>query len=181
MRPCFSSSCLGSLLAGVLCGLLSGCAIGSSSAPTADPGLEIQGKVQGGQQPIVGAHVYLLAANTTGYGSASLSLLTAGTGRTQDTSGGPTNGFYYVTTDGNGDFSISGDYSCTAGTQVYAYSLSGNPGAGTNTAAGLMAACEDAAATKSSAAMMARAIPFCAAPSPCCPKRIAITVFPRKA
>jgi sugar lactone lactonase YvrE len=140
MRPCFTSSCLGSLLAGVLCGLLSGCAIGSSSAPTADPGLEIQGKVQGGQQPIVSAHVYLLAANTTGYGNASLSLLTAGTGRTQDTSGGPTNGFYYVTTDGNGDFSISGDYSCTAGTQVYAYSLGGNPGAGTNSAAGLMAA-----------------------------------------
>lgn len=100
----------------------------------------MQGKVQGGQQQIVGAQVYLLAANTTGYGNASVSLLTAGTGRTLDTSGGPTNGFYYVTTDANGNFSISGDYTCTAGTQVYAYARGGNPGSGTNTAAGLLAA-----------------------------------------
>jgi hypothetical protein len=88
----------------------------------------------------VGAQVYLLAANTTGYGNASVSLLTSGTGRTQDTSGGATNGFYYVTTASDGSFSITGDYSCTPNTQVYAYALGGNPGGGTNPASGLMAA-----------------------------------------
>jgi len=70
--------------------------------------------VHGGQNPIVGAQVYLFAANAgvftpnaSGYGNASLSLLTAGTGRTLDQSGGPTNGDYYVTSDSNGNFSIS--------------------------------------------------------------------------
>jgi len=128
-------------LAGLFPLVLTGCAVVEpTGTATADPGLTIQGKVQGGQQPIVGSHVYLLAANTTGYGNASVSLLTSGTGRTLDTSGGPTNGFYYVTSDASGNFSITGDYTCTATTQVYAYALGGNPGAGTNSAAGLMAA-----------------------------------------
>jgi streptogramin lyase len=108
--------------------------------------------VHGGQQPIIGAHVYLLAANTTGNAgpgiaastsNASVSLLTSGTGRTLDSSGGPTNGFYYVTTTGvGGSFSITGDYSCTPNTQVYVYVLGGDPGVGggANSASGLMAA-----------------------------------------
>ena len=120
--------------------VFTGCAMESTSTPVADVGSAIQGKVHGGQQPVVGAHVYLLAANTTGYGNASVSLLTSGTGRTQDTSGGATNGFYYVTTASDGSFSITGDYTCTANTQVYVYALGGNPGAGTNLAAGFMAA-----------------------------------------
>lgn len=120
--------------------VLAGCG-GITDAPTTpEAGSAMSGRVHGGQSPIVGAHVYLLAANTTGYGAASVSLLTSGTGRTQDSSGGPTNGFYYVTTDATGDFSITGDYTCTANTQVYAYALGGNPGAGANPAAGLMAA-----------------------------------------
>jgi hypothetical protein len=120
--------------------VLAGCG-GITDAPTMpEAGLAMSGSVHGGQGPIVGAHVYLLAANTTGYGAASVSLLTAGTGRTLDSSGGPTNGFYYLTSDASGDFSITGDYTCTANTQVYAYALGGNPGAGTNSAAGLMAA-----------------------------------------
>lgn len=125
--------------------VLTGCGAMPGTTPFetgSDPaaGTALQGIVHGGQQAIVGAHVYLLAANTTGYGAASVSLLTSGTGRTLDTSGGPTNGFYYVTSDANGNFSITGDYSCTANTQVYVYALGGNPGAGTNPAAGLMAA-----------------------------------------
>jgi sugar lactone lactonase YvrE len=127
-----------------MCGLmgLAGCSVNSiNQVSTADAGLAISGVVHGGQQPIVGAHVYLLAAGTGGYGGASTLLLTAGTGRTQDTSGGPTNGFYYVTSTGpGGSFSITGDYTCTANTQVYLYSVGGNPGSGTNSAAGLMAA-----------------------------------------
>src|ERR1019366_8205154 len=138
------------LLTGLVCGLLSGCDLSSTAVPTAEAGVAFNGKVMGGQQVIVGAHVYLLAANTTGYGgpgiaassgNASVSLLTSsGPGTTQDTSGGPTNGDYYVTTDSNGLFSITGDYSCTSGQQVYMYALGGNPGAGTNSAAGLLEA-----------------------------------------
>lgn len=94
----------------------------------------LTGSVHGGQQAIIGAHVYLMAANTTGYGSASVSLLNwTLTGHT-DTVGG------YVLTDGGGNFTLTGDYACTAGTQVYVYALGGNAGSGVNPAAGLLAA-----------------------------------------
>ena len=135
-------------LGGLLCGLLSGCSLSVTSAPTANAGVAISGKVMGGQQVIAGAHIYLFAADTTGYGgqgiaasssNASVSLLTSsGPGTTLDTSGGPTNGDYYVTSDTNGLFSITGDYSCTSGQQVYLYALGGNPGSGANSAAGLL-------------------------------------------
>jgi hypothetical protein len=48
----------------------------------------------------------------------------------------------YVLTGSDGSFSISGDYTCTPGQQVYLYALGGDPGLGTgaNAAAGLMAA-----------------------------------------
>jgi hypothetical protein len=102
----------------------------------------MKGSVHGGQQPIVGAHVYLFAANTTGYGNASVSLLTSAGNTALDTSGGATDGDYYVTTGAGGGFTITGDYTCTANTQVYLYALGGNPGlgSGTNAAAGLLAA-----------------------------------------
>ena len=104
-------------------------------------GVALRGTVHGGEQPISGAHVYLYAANTTGYGSASVSLLTSGSGRTEDG-----NGNYYVTSQSDGTFSISEDYNCatsksTSNSQVYIYSIGGNPGLGegTNAAIGLMA------------------------------------------
>jgi hypothetical protein len=130
---------------------LAGCSLSPTAGPVADVGVAIAGKVHGGQQPVAGAHVYLFAAGTGGYGgaglaansaNASVSLLTLGSGRTLDLGGGGTNGDYYVTTDAGGNFSISGDYACTSGQQVYLYALGGNPGltAGTNnTAAGLLA------------------------------------------
>lgn len=137
-------------LAGFLALALTGCTLSTTAAPTPEAGLAITGIVHGGQNPIVGAHVYLLAANAgvftpnaSGYGNASLSLLkSTGTNTVLDTSGGPTNGFYYVTTDSNGNFAITGDYTCVGGQQVYMYSLGGDPGlgSGTNSAAGLMAA-----------------------------------------
>ena len=122
---------------------------GASQASSGVAGAKLTGTVHGGQQPIAGAHVYLLAAGAGGYGgagiaasasNASVSLLTNVPGSTAlDTSGGATNGDYYVTTDTNGNFAITGDYSCTSGQQVYLYALGGDPGAGTNPAAGLMA------------------------------------------
>jgi hypothetical protein len=132
--------------------LLAGCSLTPTATPSSSPGAAISGRVHGGQQPISGAQVYLFAANTTGYGgngiaptslNVSVSLLQNVSGTTVlDTSGGPTNGDYYVTTDANGAFSLSGDYTCTPGQQVYIYALGGNPGltAGTdNTLAGLLA------------------------------------------
>jgi sugar lactone lactonase YvrE len=130
--------------------VLTGCTLSTTAPPTPDAGLAITGSVHGGQSPIVGAHVYLLAANAgvftpnvSGYGNASLSLLKSVSGQTTlDTSGGPTNGDYYVTSDSNGNFAITGDYTCVGGQQVYMYSLGGNPGlgSGSNAASGLLAA-----------------------------------------
>jgi hypothetical protein len=122
--------------------LLTGCGAGPLAAPSAEPGAAIKGTVHGGQQPIAGAHVYLLAANTTGYGgsgiaasaaNASVSLLQVANTGLSDALGA------YVLSDAGGDFSISGDYSCTPGQQVYLYAKGGNPGAGVNASVGLMA------------------------------------------
>ena len=129
--------------------MLASCALfvaGCSAAPGTNAtqavsnsvqGTALRGKVYGGQQPIVGAHVYLFAANTAGYGSPSLSLLEDVPGTTtKDTN----DSNYYVTTQAGGTFNITGDYSCTdTNSQVYLYSIGGNTGGGTNSAAGLMA------------------------------------------
>ena len=101
------------------------------------------GRAFGSQKTVAGAHVYVLAANTTGYGgaalsassaNASVSLLSAANTGTSDAIGA------YVTTSADGSFFINGDYSCTPGSQVYLYALGGSTGAGTNTAIGLLAA-----------------------------------------
>jgi sugar lactone lactonase YvrE len=112
---------------------LSGCALTTTASPPSGAGLAIQGSVYGGQQPIVGAHIYLFAANTTGYGAASVSLLQPTSTGLSDSVGG------YVLSKAYGAFDFTGDYSCTANTQVYVYALGGNPGAGTNSASGLLA------------------------------------------
>jgi streptogramin lyase len=102
------------------------------------PGAALQGMVHGGQQPIVGAKIYLYAANTTGYGNAAVSLLESAGGTVSDGSGN-----YYYPTQSGGTFSISGDFTCpSAGSQVYLYAVGGDPGLGdgANSAIGLMAA-----------------------------------------
>jgi hypothetical protein len=138
--------------------LLAGCSMGPTAPSTATTGLAIQGSVYGGEQAIVGAHVYLLAASTAGYGSASVPLLTNVAGKTTlDTSGGPTDGDYYVTTDSAGGFTITGDYTCTQNTQVYLYTLGGMPGGGTaNPNAAVIAALGNCPASGS----LAGAVPF---------------------
>ena len=98
--------------------------------------MAIQGRVYGGQNPLKGAQVYLFAANAgvftpnaNGYGNASKSLLASVAGQTtKDSSGGATNGDYFVTTNSGGNFAISSDYACTGGQQVYLYALGGDPG-----------------------------------------------------
>src|SRR6266702_6203618 len=107
MRPVFAVALCFPLV-------LTGCTLSPTAAPTVDAGLAIQGSVHGGQQPIAGAHIYLLAANTTGYGNASVSLMSNVPGQTTlDSSGGATNGEYYVTTNASGAIFITSDYSCT--------------------------------------------------------------------
>jgi hypothetical protein len=106
--------------------VLSGCAADFNTVTPTPANIAIQGRMYGGQQPVIGAKVYLYAAGTGGYGTASTSLLT--------TSGG------YVTTDSNGFFSITGDYAtCTANEYVYLYSTGGNAGGGANSAISMMA------------------------------------------
>jgi hypothetical protein len=123
--------------------LLTGCGLNSTSElsqPTA--GAALRGNVHGGQQPVVGAHVYLFAANTTGYAgsgiapssnNASISLLNASSTGNSDSLGA------YVLTDNDGSFSLTGDYTCTPGQQVYLYAQGGNTGTGSNPNAAFLA------------------------------------------
>lgn len=109
---------------------LAGCAGLSTSTPSAAtlPGTPMQGKMYGGQQPIAGAAIALYAASTGGYGLANTNLLKTA-----------------VTTDAGGGFNITGDYSCTAGQQMYIVGTGGNPGGGVNANVALMAALGDCA------------------------------------
>jgi hypothetical protein len=139
----------------VLCSVLTGCTMQTTAVSNVVPGTAIAGVVHGGQQPIVGANVYLLAVNPTGYGgpgiapsaaNASVSLLKASaTGHAADTIGS-----YVQTNATTGGFSLSGDYNCASGfaqstgtavtltgfEQVYLYILGGQPQS-TNSAANM--------------------------------------------
>ena len=120
--------------------ILTGCSLTPTAAPAPDTGPAITGQVHGGQQAISGAQVYLFAANagvftpnTNGYGNASLSLLkSTGSNVTLDnTVADATYGDYYVTTDANGAFSITGDYTCTPSNElVYLVGLGGDASPG---------------------------------------------------
>jgi len=110
-----------------------GCSLSPTASPTPESGSALRGNLHGGQQPVANAHIYLLAANTTGYGQPSVSLLDPTATGNADSIGA------YVLTDSFGNFSISGEYTCTPNTQVYLYALGGNPGAGPNSAVGAMA------------------------------------------
>jgi hypothetical protein len=111
----------------------SGCSGFSGSTPpgsiTSSPGPSTaaipKGVLHGGQQPIVGAHVYVYAANSTGgYGSASQSLMQSGAGTAVDSAL-----HNYVTTDADGNFSYAGTVTCpTPVTQVYLLAMGGNNG-----------------------------------------------------
>jgi hypothetical protein len=93
----------------------------------------IQGNDWGGHAPLVDARIFLLQAGTGGYGAKATSLLSSTySGTTYPTAldsitGSPTNGMYYVQTSATGNFSLNGDYTCTAGDPVYIYASSGNP------------------------------------------------------
>jgi hypothetical protein len=94
----------------------------------------IQGSVFGGHAPLVGSHVYVIQAGTSGYGSSATPLLNAtykGSYPTAQNSGGSDgnvpNSWYYVTTDSQGAFNITGDYACAQGLPVFLYAFGGTP------------------------------------------------------
>src|SRR3984957_10868295 len=108
-------------------------AVASASYTITPPPPAPSGTVLHGEFPLTGAHVYLFAANTTGYGNASISLLESALTGASDAVGA------YVTTASDGSFTLTGDYTCTANTEVYLYALGGDAGSGNNPASGLLA------------------------------------------
>ncbi len=115
-------------------GNLATASFGGSDA-VAFPSSPYQGVVNGGQsRAVVGAKIYVLQVNSGEYGNSSVSLLTSATGSPADSIG------HYAVSGEHGGFSIAGDYTCTAGYEVYIYARGGNSGDdGSNSAIGLMA------------------------------------------
>ena len=115
------------LLAGSL--LMAGCAGSPHVSPTHT--LQISGEVHGGQSPVTGATIQLYAVGTAGDGSPATALL-SGVFTTSDGSGMANNFNANAGNDFNalpaGDFTISGDYTCPAGEDVYLVTTGGNPG-----------------------------------------------------
>ncbi|MFC6644396.1 hypothetical protein ACFQBQ_02065 [Granulicella cerasi] len=113
--------------------ILGGCADdGTITTKTTTPllGAQISGKVMAGSTPVAGAHVYLFAAGTGGYGTTSTSLLS--TGQSGVTADSNANG--YVTAGSDGSYALAGDYNCpTATSQIYLVATGGNPGQATGT------------------------------------------------
>jgi streptogramin lyase len=112
--------------------VLTGCSGLTATAPVTVPGVALHGSVHGGQQPVSNATLQLYAAGNTGYGSA----YTYATGTSLL-------GTHVITSDVNGGFTITGDYTCpSATTEVYLVATGGNPGptAPTNSSIALMAA-----------------------------------------
>jgi streptogramin lyase len=139
---------------------LTGCAgfpsASTASAPPAQASLStIKGIVHGGQNPIAYASLQIYSAGTTGtYGSGATALIptanaacTAGQSPTCYYAGGQKGCvasssqtcYTGIVTDANGAFLVTGDYSCTLGTELYITATGGNPGSGPNNSSLLMA------------------------------------------
>src|SRR5215469_5140044 len=111
-----SGSSFGLICAFLLSGsvlFVTGCGMGTTAVPDPVP-LTVNGRVHGGQQAVVSAHIQLYVAGTSGNGSASAPVSNTAVLSGQD-----------------GTFSITGDYSCPSSTaQVYLVATQGNPGMG---------------------------------------------------
>jgi trimeric autotransporter adhesin len=97
-----------------------GCGV-SSIGVSGNAPIQLSGRVHGGQQPISGATIQLYSVGTNGDGSSAASLLNVG-----------------PKTDSNGNFDITGAYTCpSASSLVYIVATGGNPGLaqGTNNSA----------------------------------------------
>ncbi len=97
------------ILAG--CGAQNGMNLGGDTSSDST-GVALQGKMMGGQAPVTGATINLMAASISGYATTPTTL-------------------YSTTTDSNGNFSFpTGSWSCPAapGDQVFLLGIAGNPG-----------------------------------------------------
>jgi PKD repeat protein len=108
---------------------LSSMATATAAIYTTGPALS--GTVNGGGQAVSGAHLYLLAVNTTGHGNGSLSLL--------DSTGHEDSIGWYILTNSSGGFAIPAGYNCPVGSQLYFYASGGSIGGVANSALSLLA------------------------------------------
>jgi len=114
------------LLAAII--VLTGCSLTTPPQDSSNPippgsSALISGNVHGGQQAVTGSTVQLWQVGTTGYATGAAALGSS------------------VLSDANGNFSITGKYTCpTASTLVYITATGGNPGSGTNANLALMTA-----------------------------------------
>jgi hypothetical protein len=127
--------------------ILSGCGSGSVATSTGNASrLILTGHVNGGQQPVAYSTVQLWAAGTGGNGSAATPMVPAGSyfpGGAPNCNPANNSCSSSVITDASGNFTLTGDYTCTHTTdQVYISSTGGNPGlaSGTNNGALLLLA-----------------------------------------
>lgn len=115
---------------------ITGCAGFNGGTTVAGPSQMVmpvlKGNVHGGQSPISNATIQVYQAGTTGYGAGAVALIGA-TGCVATNSCVSS-----IKTDAGGNFSVTGQYSCTSGSQLYIVATGGNPGGGTNTASNLM-------------------------------------------
>ncbi len=116
------------VLASLAVGLMSGCS-GSFAPSPIQPNETQIGNIQGfgrmAARPLLPGRIFTcFAAGTGGYGTGATSLIRS----TAPNAFEDGNGSYYVVTDGNGNFALGGDYTCTEGTQVYMVAYGGNPG-----------------------------------------------------
>ncbi len=99
--------------------LISGCGGVTTNTGSAPPQgtVVLKGKMLGGQNPVTDAEIQLYATGSTGYGTGAKALLSPA-----------------VTTDSNGDFSVtSSEYTCPSSTaQTYLVATGGDPGLGSN-------------------------------------------------
>jgi hypothetical protein len=93
---------------------ITGCGLGPANTVSTNPAA-ISGMLHGGQQPVSGALIQLIAPGSSGYGSAG-SVITS------------------TTTGASGQFTLPRPYTCpTSSGLVYLLATGGNAGAGTNT------------------------------------------------
>jgi hypothetical protein len=125
---------------------LTGCAgIGTSvnQGPVQVHIAGFKGNVHGGQSPIGFASLQVYQAGTTGtYGTGAVALIPSGSyyaGGVQGCVASNSQVCYSnVVSDANGNFALTGDYSCTLGTNLYITATGGNTGAGINNSSLLM-------------------------------------------
>jgi hypothetical protein len=107
-------------------------------SPASVPLQGLHGNVHGGQQPVGFATLQVYQAGT-GYGTGATALITPGSyyagGVSGCVSGNGQTCYTGVVSDANGNFSLTGDYHCTSGTQVYLAATGGQPTPGTTNSA----------------------------------------------